>query len=168
MAKVQTVRIMVAVGLDKLADIIDAVTTANGVATLQTGQPSDTERTDMADDEEPDTPADRAVRRTAIANGQRQTVQPQRRQSTRIAGKVIYTPAGTQRQITRLLDELRGVKTMRAFVLRDLAKHPGSSNREVRERIATDAKRNGLSVESVDNVIWQLVNKGLIEKQAAE
>lgn len=153
------IRIVAMVAAAQIADALDALGGIADTVTMETATggtvavPSDDDDDDAAEVRRPD------VRRVATAG--RPTVA-----RTRMAGKVIYTPAGTQRQITRMLEELRGVTSMRALVLRDLAKHPGSSNREVRERIATRAKAAGLSVESVDNVIWQMVNKGQITKRA--
>lgn len=141
----------VADALDVLADVADSIKVENA----STATPDDADdSTDDADDV-----VERKVR-TANAGGST------RKRSTRLPGRVIYTPAGTQKQITRLLDSLRGQNTMRAFVLRDLVKHPGSTNRDVRSRIEPAAKKAGLSIESVDNVIWQMVNKGQIEKQS--
>lgn len=160
MAKLVSMVVMVAA--NKVADVLELLGDVADTVTMQTTASAERADVDDADDEEPIVPRRRDVRTVAA----RPAAMAQRGR-TRIAGKVIYTPVGTARQITKMLDELRGVTSMRAMVLRDLAKHPGSSNREVRERIAAKAKAAGLSVESVDNVIWQLVNKRVIGKEAA-
>lgn len=162
-------RMFATVAADRMADALEALADVAESVVFKThnGDPADLpdatsfEAADVVD-EEP-TPARRASDVRRVVNHT-----PIKRPVTRarLAGKVLYTPMGTARQIEKMLADLRGVPTMRALVLRDLAKHPGSSNREVRERIATAAKKNGLSVESVDNVIWQLVNKGQITKRA--
>lgn len=152
-------RIVAMVAAERIADAFDALDgIANGVIVkTDNGDPDDLPDAETVGN--PIAARPRDVRRVAT-----RAKAPQTR--TRLAGKVIYTPVGTQRQINAMLAELTGVKTMKAFVLRDLAKHPGSSNAEVRARVAATAKKAGLSVESVDNVIWQLVNKGQINKQS--
>lgn len=165
-------RIVVRVSADKIADALDVladIATGKVSVTSDDGPDDngDGPRSTELDNGDDDTPVRRPrdVRqlkadRTAVA--QRSTAG-----RTRLAGKVIYTPVGTKRAIDKMMAELTGVKTMKALVLRDLATHPGSSNKEVRERIAKPAQKYGLSIESVDNVIWQLVNKGTIGKQSA-
>lgn len=154
------IRLTVAVAAEKLADLIETITESGAAVIAAAGRTSDTE---ADSDESTDTPIGRAVRR---ANAGTAATRPRVVRAARLAGRVVYTPAGTQRHITKLLDELRGVQTMRAMVLRDLAKHPASSNADVRERIAAGAKKAGLSVESVDNVIWKLVTDGVVAKRS--
>lgn len=160
------IRIMALVAAERIAEALDALEgIANGV-TVKTdnGDPADMADGETVGDErwtalERHDVRKRDVRRVAAAPAVARNAT-----RTRLAGKVIYTPAGTQRQINALMETLSGVKTMKALVLRDLVKHPGSSNAEVRARIGKPAEKAGLSVESVDNVIWQLVNKGQITK----
>lgn len=156
------VRLILSVAADKVAETLELLADVSDDIRMQRSDATDT--TDDGEDEEPIVNVrKRDVRRVNVApvtNGR----QPAPR--TRMAGKVIYTPVGTAKQIAKTLDSLRGQSTMRALVLRDLAKHPGSSNKEVRGRVESSAKKAGLSVESVDNVIWQMVNKGLISKAA--
>lgn len=165
------VRLMVAVAAEKLADVIESITADGGTVALA--------GTSGAADDEMDAgevPAalvrgsKRRITRLAQAaevpapspaNGVRRSINP------RPGGRVIYTPVGTQKQITAMLAGLQS-GTMTAAVLTDIAKHPGTSNADVRKRLAPWAKKNGLSVESVDNVIWSQVNKGRIAKDAAE
>lgn len=102
------------------------------------------------------------------------TVEPVARggtQATRTGnGRVkLYSPAGTNRQMLKSLESLRA-GTLDAFVLADVIAKPGSRNAEIRERLAKNKAfiKANLSVESVDNVIWRLVNKGLIAKTDAK
>lgn len=160
------VSMVVKVSADKIADVLEMLADVADTVTMATAE---TGETPVAEEEEDETPV---TRRPVLARRIAAPVAPVRRVAsaprTRLAGKVIYTPAGTQRQITKMLEDLRGVSSMRALVLRDLAKHPGSSNKEVRERIAAKAKSLGLSVESVDNTIWTMVNAKLLNKESAE
>lgn len=156
---------MVKVAENKIADALETLANVAESVIVKTDRPSDTET---------------AEEREMVGGAEEDEVRPRKRAAvvarsaapvvkrTRLAGKVIYTPAGTKRQIDAVLAELRGQQTMRAFVMTDLVKHPGSSNAEVRERIAKQATKAGLSVESVDNVIWQMVNKGQITKRSAD
>lgn len=80
----------------------------------------------------------------------------------------LYTPAGTKKQMAKALSELRD-GTLDAYVFSDLIAHPDSRNADVRDRLAKNRGfvKAGLSVESVDNVIWKMVNDGLIAKRDA-
>lgn len=155
-------RMLARVAENKIADALEALA---GIADGVTFQAADVA---IDADEEDETPI--VTKRPTLARKVTQSAAAQPARSTgrtRLAGKVIYTPAGTQRQIDKMLADLRGVNTMRALVLRDLAKHPGSSNKEVRERIAKAAAKAGHSVESVDNTIWTMVNGKLLTKESA-
>lgn len=158
-------RMMARVAENKIADALEALA---GIADGVTFQTADT-AIDVPDVDDVDPPVvakrPALARRVSAAPSAAQPVRSTGR--TRLAGKVIYTPAGTQRQIDKMLADLRGVNNMRALVLRDLAKHPGSSNKEVRARIAKAADKAGLSVESVDNTIWTMVNGKLLTKESA-
>lgn len=81
----------------------------------------------------------------------------------------IYTPAKTKREMNAALAKLRD-GTLDAFVLSDIIEHGEARNADVRERLAKSKafQKSGLSVESVDNVIWRMVNNGLIAKHDAE
>lgn len=81
--------------------------------------------------------------------------------------RVLYTPALTAAKMKAALAKLEA-GTMRALVLNDIVKHPKSTNGQVRSRIAVRAAKLGLSVESVDNVIWQAVNRGELAKLSAD
>lgn len=187
----QVIRLMVAVAAERLADIIEACTNAGATMTFATGEMAALGM-NADDDAEHEAAIDRQV---ALANRGRVRPGPTRRDqmqrglervlsnpplsaagvtranrqpTSRIGRRVLYTPMGTKKQLTALLDALRGQKTMRALVIQDLVKHPGSLNADVRRRIGPLATKYGLSVESVDNVIWSLVNQKVISKQAAE
>lgn len=157
------VRLMVQCAAERVAEALEALADFDDVTIQRRAAVEQTDTDDTDDDTDTEVPAQRKrdVRRVATVP----TARPVQTR-TRMAGKVIYTPVGTAKQIQKSLDALRGVTTMRAMVLRDLAKHPGSSNKEVRTRIEPAARKAGLSVESVDNVIWQMVNKGQISKAA--
>lgn len=158
------IRIMALVAAERIAEALDAL---EGIANGVTVKTDNGDPADMDEAESVGNPlAVAAARKRDVRRVSAAPAAPARSTRTRLAGKVIYTPAGTQRQINALMETLTGVKTMKAFVLRDLVKHPGSSNAEVRARIGKTAEKAGLSVESVDNVIWQLVNKGQITKQS--
>lgn len=81
----------------------------------------------------------------------------------------LYSAAGTKRQMMSALESLRA-GTMDAFVLADVIAKPGSRNSEIRDRLSKNKAfvKSGLSVESVDNIIWKLVGKGLISKADAK
>ncbi len=81
----------------------------------------------------------------------------------------LYSPVGTAKQIRAALEALRPL-TLDAFVYADLVQHPGSKNADIRERLTKNKSfaKAGLSVESVDNVIWRMVNKGLVGKADAK
>lgn len=162
------VRLIVAVAAEKLADLIGRLTAEEGVTVaLATGDAAEPVYPDPIDDDE-DEEVTAAMARQSKRKQAAVAPTPTRRSlNPRPGGRVIYTPAGTQKQITAMLAQLtKG--TMTAAVLTDIAKHPGTSNAEVRARLAPFCKKTGLSVESVDNVIWQQVNKGRILKEAAE
>lgn len=164
------VRLIVAVAAEKLADLIGRLTAEEGVTVaLATGDAAEPVYPDPIDDDEVEE-VTAAMARQSKRKQAAQAAQPvatRRSINPRPGGRVIYTPAGTQKQITAMLAQLtKG--TMTAAVLTDIAKHPGTSNAEVRARLAPFCKKTGLSVESVDNVIWQQVNKGRILKEAAE
>lgn len=160
-------RMMARVAENKIADALEALA---GIADGVTFQTADT-AIDVPDVDDVDTPVaakrPTLARKVAAQSAPVMTGRAPQAGRTRLAGKVIYTPAGTQRQIDKMLSDLRGVTNMRALVLRDLAKHPGSSNKEVRERIAKAAAKAGLSVESVDNTIWTMVNGKILDKASA-
>lgn len=175
---VRMVRIAVAVALDQMADVMDALEPF-GTATAQMADDSTDDST--ADDDGSEVPAAvaRQVRRAgtiAASPTARQTVNSrgvaqltpavQRRTlNARPGRKVIYTPAGTRKQIDAMMKQLSG---MSGAVYADLAKHPGSTNRDVRTRLTKWADKNGFSIESVDNVIWKHVTDGRLKKEAAE
>lgn len=95
------------------------------------------------------------------------TLPPARKPSTRVGAAVLYTPSGTRREMTKALDALRA-GSFDALVLADVMDHPESRNAEIRARLAKKIEKSGRSVESVDNIVWKLVNKGLLEKVTAE
>lgn len=164
----QMIKLVALVAISKMAEALDSLADIAENVTME----SIPKGVSMAaahngDDDDDVTPPVAARRRDVrpVQTAHRASTVAQR--PARLAGKVIYTPAGTARQIDKMLADLRGVKTMRALVLKDLVKHPGSSNREMRERLAAKAAAAGLSIESIDNVIWQAVNKGQIAKEVA-
>lgn len=157
----KTIKLTLAVGLDKLADIIDVIKRMDIPATLGGDDIiSATPAMDADDDDDVDVdevPAAVAVSRRAA------TVKP----VTRAAGvggnrgPVVYTPVGTQRQIDATMAKLtKG--TMSAFVLADLAKHPQSRKRDMLARLAKPVAKAGLSLDSVDNTVWLLQRKGIV------
>lgn len=103
----------------------------------------------------------------AALNGKRNgqsnvaTAKPRQTINPRVGARVLYTPAGTQRQVMAALAKLTP-GTVRAHVMRDLVKHPGSRNADVRARLA----KRDVNPESVDNAIWTMVNAGLLRKEA--
>lgn len=153
MAKLK--RLVIEVAAERIAEVLELLADVTESVTMQNGAAGEEE----AENER--RPMPQRITRPA-ATGRSVATAPR----TRLAGRVVYTPAGTQRQIEKLLSDLRGSKTMRAFVLADLAKHPGSTNREVRERIGKTAAKHNLSIESVDNIIWRMVGDGTITKAA--
>lgn len=158
----KTVTMLVKVAQSKIADVLEMLTDVTESVTVQTGGSApDIDDVDVIDLEPTRRPRD--VRKVVTMPGRKSSAP-----RTRLAGKVIYTPVGTQRQLDKLMQELSGVKSVRAFVMRDLVKHPGSSNAEVRARIGKSIEKIDKSVESVDNVIWQMVNNGQITKQSAD
>lgn len=176
MAKiVRMVRIAVAVALDQMADAMEALQPF-GKIDVQMADASDDSTADDDGSEVPAAVARQVRRAGTIAASPRQTVNSrgvaqltasvQRRTiNARPGRKVIYTPAGTRKQIDAMMKQLSG---MSGAVYADLAKHPGSTNRDVRTRLAKWADKNGFSIESVDNVIWKHVTDGRLKKEAAE
>lgn len=178
------IRLVLAVAADKLADVLEyATTNGHGYQLVPNGAFTDgMNGTDDAIDVDPITEVEQAMtRRTARAAGTRTAVEQTRaalatpptvrraRINPRPGRVVLYTPAGTQKQIAQTLESLRGQNTMRAFVYRAIAKSSDPvTNKIVRGKVANAAEKNGQSIESVDNVIWQLVNKGLVAKQAGD
>lgn len=162
------IRLTLAVAAEKLADMVDAARELGAAVSFDDNSPI---AVDAADDDENDTETRIAGkvrgRRTAPAPAATPKRVVRQARPNNGAGKVVtYTPAGTAAQIRKTLESLRG-GTMTAFVFDDLAKHPGSRNAEVRERLAKKAAKAGLSVESVDNVIWKLTKDGLVEKEVS-
>lgn len=138
----------VADALDAMADIADRVTMERGPVDMpkrpHTANPiADT--TDVAVDAKP-------VRNVFHA---------------RPGKRVLYTPALTAAKMRAAIAKLDG-STLRAMVLADIAAHPKTSNADVRKRLTKRAEKLGLSVESVDNVIWQSVNRGELAKLSAD
>lgn len=178
------VRLVLAVAAEQLADVLDYAT-ANGHPFQLVPAGAFTDGLNGADDVidsavgvDPITEVDAAMtRRSARAAGGRSApaIPPtppavrRARINPRPGRVVLYTPAGTQRQIAQTLESLKGQSTMKAFVYRAIAKSNAPvTNKIVRGKVAKAADANGQSVESVDNVIWQLVNQGLVAKQAGD
>lgn len=167
------VRLMVAVAADKLADAIDAFGSFGAVSIVSGHDPIAS--TDTADASEVEPALRRRTQRMAAGGTaprqRQQTSTPatvgRRSVNPRPGNVVLYTPVGTAKQIAATLASLTP-GSMSAAVLSDIAKHPGTTNREVRERLAKWAAKHSLSVESVDNVIWQHVNRGRLAKEAGE
>lgn len=172
------IRIVLAVAAEKLADVLEFADKSqlhwqlvpNGAVA------ADETADDAGDGIEAPSEVDAAMQRRSARSAAAQPATPApvatpRRASLnpRPGRVVLYTPAGTQKQIAKALDDLRGQNTMRAFVYRAIAKAGEPvTNKIVRAKVAKAAEKHGVSVESVDNVIWQMVNKGQIEKQAGE
>lgn len=160
----KTVRMIVDVASDKVGDLIEAIRDMGGALAMGTfGTPGNGA---AVEDDEPAT----VTRKVVTANKQMRaklaasrTATPARQTVTgsRPGRYVVYTPVGTAKQIEKTLAALRP-GSVSAFVLKDLAKHPGSQNADVRKR----AERAKLNPESVDNAIWQLVNRGALKKSA--
>lgn len=159
----KTMKVVLTVATGKMADLLDAV--ANVADKVEIMANTAVVAAMEADDDD-DVPVV-AVRSTRPTLRKTVTVIAEPRR-TRLGGKVVYTPTGTAKYLRALVDSLNGVKTVKAFVLRDLVSNPQSSNAEIRARIAKTCAKNGVSVESVDNVIWKLVNDGVISKASAE
>lgn len=90
--------------------------------------------------------------------------------STRGNGRAkIYTPAKTKREMNAALAKLRD-GTLQAYVLGDIIANGESRNADIRARLSKDRNfaKSGLSIESVDNIIWKFVNDGLLAKHDAE
>lgn len=160
------IRLVADVAREKLADAMEALT-AMGASVAVLGADAVTD----ADDD--DTPVQRSngkhTPRTAsaplsMAGTTKRHAAPNG--NTFRGRAVVYTPAGTQRQIDAAMAKLRP-GSLSAYVFKDLAKHPGSANADVRKRLSKIAEKIGASVESVDNIIWNQVNKGLLKKSAA-
>lgn len=176
------IRLVLAVAADKLADVLEyAQTNGHHYQLVANGAFTDGIADDATDNGiDPITEVDAAMRRrsTRAAGGRSaapatNTATPPAVRRARINPRpgrvVLYTPAGTQRQIAQTLESLRGQNTMKAFVYRAIAKSATPvTNKIVRGKVAKAADANGQSVESVDNVIWQLVNKGLVAKEAGD
>lgn len=157
------IRLIVAVAAENLADIVDHLTEAGATVTMSGNVADMASAMTGADvDADTETRISRKVRARAAVDVE--PVKRARRANPNAGKTVLYTPAGTKMQIAKTLANLRG-GTMAAFVYSDLMAHPGSRNAEVRERLSKKAAKAGLSVESVDNVIWQQVNKGLLKKE---
>lgn len=153
------ITLTVAVDAAELADTLetlgqmgaDVTLTASGNGRPIIAQPSH----DGDDDDVVAQPVKRANAARAT------TATPQQAASGNRGRAVVYTPVGTQRQITAALDKLRK-GTLSAYVLTDIVKHPETSKRDMLARLGPKLAKAGLSVESVDNVVWNLQKRGAV------
>lgn len=164
----RTIKIVAAVALDKLADVIDALDKIGVVAQITSGA-------ELSAEPEPEplqtTAAARNARNARIltATAERLAAEPGRKspapRASNVGKRVLYTPAVTARQIDAMLAKLdKG--TMRAVMLSAVAKsgRDGIAKSDLRQI----AERRKMNPESVDNVIWKLQTAGVIKSVAAE
>lgn len=165
----KALRISIAVALDKVADVVDALENL-GVESITVGNGGTGGDEVAADDVETvDTPIARSVRRANAGSDDRGGRGGRARGTRKVAAgnggrgfggrPKLYTPNGSAIAVREALAKLAS-GSMSAVMLKTIAAKKNGVDKATLRKVATQAK---LNPESVDNAVWTLQNRGLVK-----